>query len=49
MEEMVGVPFFHFHFYFVPLPSMKKLYRPRRISYGTYFGIKLKKSFRKVW
>ena len=23
MEEMVGVPFFHFHFYFVPLPSMK--------------------------
>lgn len=26
MEEMVGVPFFHFHFYFVPLPSMKKKY-----------------------
>ena len=50
MEEMVGVPFFHFHFNFVPLPTMKKLYSPRRISYRTYFGIKfLKKSFRKVW
>ena len=26
MEEMVGVPFFCFHFNFVPLPSMKKNY-----------------------
>ena len=44
MEEMVGVPFFHFHFYFVSLPSMReKLYSPRRISYRTYFGIKFKK------
>lgn len=23
MEEMVGVPFFHFHFYFVPLSAMR--------------------------
>ena len=22
MEEMVGMPFLHFHFYFVPLSSM---------------------------
>jgi hypothetical protein len=46
MEEMVGVPFFHFHFYFVPLPSMRNNSRcPRRISYRTYFGIKF---FKKV-
>ncbi len=44
MEEMVGVPFFCFHFNFVPLPSMKKLYSPRRISYWTYFGINKKVS-----
>ena len=44
MEEMVGVPFFHFHFYFVPLRSIKKLYSPRRISYWTYFGINKKVS-----
>lgn len=49
MEEMVGVPFFHFHFYFVPLPTMKKLYSPRRISYRTYFGIKFLKKVSKMF
>lgn len=44
MEEMVGVPFFHFHFYFVPLPTMRNNSRcPRRINYSTIFGIKTKK------
>ena len=45
MEEMVGVPFFHFHFYFVHLPTMRNNSRcPRRINYWTYFGINKKVS-----
>lgn len=50
MEEMVGVPFFHFHFYFVPLSAMRDNSRcQRRISYWMNFETKKKNSFKKVW
>lgn len=42
MEEMVGVPFFHFHFYFVPLPSMRNNSRcPRRNKLQDLFWNKI--------
>lgn len=48
MEEMVGVRFFHFHFYFVPLSAMRDNSRcPRRISYWMNFETKKKNSFKK--
>jgi len=48
MEEMVGVPFSQFHFYFVPLSAMRNNSRcPRRISYWMNFETKKKKSFKK--
>lgn len=48
MEEMVGVPFFHFHFYFVPLAAMRDNSRcPRRISYWINFETKKKKVSKK--
>lgn len=50
MEEMVGVLFFYFHFYFVPLSAMRDNSRcPRRISYWMNFETKKKNSFKKVW
>lgn len=43
MEEMVGVLFFHFHFYFVPLSAMRDNSRClRRISYWMKFETKRK-------
>ena len=48
MEEMVGVPFSQFHFYFVPLSAMRNNSRcPRRISYWINFETKKKKVSKK--